>query len=156
MSICDDIVVMKDGIEMQTGHPQDMYKDPHCLFVAKFLGNPPINVFKGSISNGDVIVNEEIIYHNDSLADNEDVYVTVRPEGLVPDNDRGTFTIRVDAIQTMGRDISVICSHPSFIGERIKIVCDSDVVVPLGYNKFSIRENKLYIFDGKTEERIYF
>ncbi len=156
MSICDDIVVMKDGLEMQTGHPQDMYRDPHCLFVAKFLGNPPINVFKGSISNGDVIVNEEVIYHNDSLADNADIYVTVRPEGLVPDNENGTFTIRVDAIQTMGRDISVLCSHPSFVGERIKIVCDSDVVVPLGYNKFSIRENKLYLFDGTTEERIYF
>ncbi len=156
MSICDDIVVMKDGLEMQTGHPQDMYRDPHCLFVAKFLGNPPINVFKGSIANGDVIVNEEAIYHNDNLEDNPDIYIAIRPEGLSVDNENGTFTIRVDAIQTMGRDISVLCSHPSFIGERIKIVCDSDIVVPLGYNRFAVRENKLYLFDGETEERIYF
>lgn len=47
MSICDEIVVMKDGVAQQIGAPQDIYRDPANLFVAKFLGVPPINVFKG-------------------------------------------------------------------------------------------------------------
>ena len=44
MSISDKIVVMKAGIIQQVGKPQDVYDDPVNLFVAKFLGTPPINV----------------------------------------------------------------------------------------------------------------
>ena len=51
MSISDIIVVMKDGVVQQIGKPQDVYDDPVNLFVAKFLGTPPINVFKGKIKN---------------------------------------------------------------------------------------------------------
>ena len=47
MSISDIIVVMKDGVVNQIGKPQNVYDDPTNLFVAKFLGTPPINVFKG-------------------------------------------------------------------------------------------------------------
>ena len=43
MSISDMIVVMKDGYVQQIGKPQDVYDDPVNLFVAKFLGTPPIN-----------------------------------------------------------------------------------------------------------------
>ena len=44
MSISDVIVVMKDGLLQQTGEPQEVYNDPANLFVARFLGTPPINV----------------------------------------------------------------------------------------------------------------
>ena len=47
MSISDEIVVMKLGEEQQKGHPQEVYEQPINLFVAKFLGTPPINVFYG-------------------------------------------------------------------------------------------------------------
>ena len=49
MSISDRIVVMKAGVVQQTGKPQEVYDDPVNLFVAKFLGTPPINVFQGKI-----------------------------------------------------------------------------------------------------------
>ena len=52
MSISDMIVVMKKGVLQQIGKPQDVYDDPANLFVAKFLGTPPINVFKGYVKNG--------------------------------------------------------------------------------------------------------
>ncbi|MBE6533712.1 MAG: ABC transporter ATP-binding protein, partial [Ruminococcaceae bacterium] len=51
MSISDMIVVMKKGVLQQIGKPQDVYDDPANLFVAKFLGTPPINVFKGYVYN---------------------------------------------------------------------------------------------------------
>ena len=51
MSISDMIVVMKDGIVQQIGKPQNVYDDPVNLFVAKFLGTPPINVFSGEVKN---------------------------------------------------------------------------------------------------------
>ena len=56
MSISDQIVVMKDGSVQQTGRPQDVYDDPANLFVAKFLGTPPINVFSGRVSGGRLLL----------------------------------------------------------------------------------------------------
>ena len=47
MSISDMIVVMKDGVVQQIGKPQEVYDNPVNLFVARFLGTPPINVFEG-------------------------------------------------------------------------------------------------------------
>lgn len=49
MSISDMIVVMKLGVVQQIGKPQEVYDDPKNLFVAKFLGTPPINVFEGYV-----------------------------------------------------------------------------------------------------------
>ena len=49
MSISDSIVVMKDGVVQQIGKPQDVYDNPVNLFVARFLGTPPINLFEGEV-----------------------------------------------------------------------------------------------------------
>ena len=160
MSICDDIVVMKLGVEMQRDHPQKVYDDPKNLFVAKFLGTPPINVFKGNVKDGSLYINDELILTNkDSLTEDKDVYVGIRPEGLMCDEhvkeEDKVFTLNVNSIVTMGRDMSLICSHPSFLGEEIKIIIDGLVKVNVGVNKFAIKKEKIFIFDYETEERIY-
>ena len=49
MSISDMIVVMKSGVVQQIGKPQDVYDNPANLFVANFLGTPPINIFTGHV-----------------------------------------------------------------------------------------------------------
>ena len=163
MSICDDIVVMKLGVEMQRDHPQEVYNNPNCLFVAKFLGTPPINVFNGVIKGGKVFVGEEALLENKKLKEFEDgheVYVGIRPEGFlcgddVPAKDR-KFTLDVDSIVTMGRDISLVCSHPQHAGENeIKVIIDSLIKVNLGANKFGVKEQKIFIFDKEDEKRIY-
>ena len=157
MSICDDIVVMQNGVLMQKDPPQDMYNDPHNLFVAKFLGVPPINVFKGRIEGGKVYVGDDVLITSDKLADNKDIYVGIRPEGfLVLDHPEYGITMSVDAVQTMGRDSSLICSHKDAVSETIKAIIDADYVVQVGANKLGIRSNKIFLFDGETEERIYF
>ena len=61
MSISDMIVVMKDGVVQQIGKPQEVYDDPTNLFVAKFLGTPPINVFDGSVRNGKLYIGEDAV-----------------------------------------------------------------------------------------------
>ena len=61
MSICDIMVVMKLGVVQQIGKPQDIYDNPANLFVANFLGTPPINILKGVIKDGKVYVGEEAI-----------------------------------------------------------------------------------------------
>ena len=62
MSISDMIVVMKDGVVQQIGKPQAVYDDPVNLFVSKFLGTPPINVFEGRVKGGRLIIgNEDVL-----------------------------------------------------------------------------------------------
>ena len=61
MSISDRIVVMRDGIVQQIGRPQEVYDDPVNLFVARFLGTPPINVFEGQIKNGRLYIGEDCV-----------------------------------------------------------------------------------------------
>lgn len=83
MSISDVIVVMKEGVIQQIGKPQEVYDNPENLFVAKFLGTPPINVFRGSVKGGKLWIGEESVLAVPGVSD-RDVYAGIRPEGLVP------------------------------------------------------------------------
>ena len=165
MSICDDIVVMKLGVQMQRDHPQAVYNSPNSLFVAKFLGTPPINVFNGEIKGGKVYIGEEAILSHAKLKEFKDghkVFVGIRPEGFlagedVPAKDK-VLTLNVDQIQTMGRDIALVCNSEFHTDENdIKVIIDSLIKVGLGPNKFGIKEQKTFIFDGEVENnpRIY-
>ena len=157
MSICDDIVVMKDGKMMQKDHPQEVYRNPDDLFVAKFLGTPPINVFKGYIKDCSLFIGDELILKNEKLTENKEVFVGIRPEGFLLDGEKEkVLTLNVDEIVTMGRDLTLVCSSTYHLGdEKIKIIVDSDLEPSVGPIKFAIRSSKIFIFDGKTEERIY-
>ena len=165
MSICDDIVVMKAGVQMQRAHPQEVYNSPNCLFVAKFLGTPPINVFTGEIEGGKVYIGEEAVCEHKKLKEFEDghkVYVGIRPEGFlagkeVPEKQK-VLTLNVDQIQTMGRDVSLVCTSRHHSDENdIKVIIDSLIHVELGKNKFGIKPQKMFIFDGEDKDnpRIY-
>ena len=52
MTMADRIVVMNKGIVQQIGSPMEIYNDPANVFVATFIGNPPMNVFSADISAG--------------------------------------------------------------------------------------------------------
>ena len=67
MSISDFIVVMRDGIVQQKDEPQKVYDEPANLFVAKFLGTPAINVFKGEIKNGVLYIAGNKLSNNPEL-----------------------------------------------------------------------------------------
>ena len=165
MSICDDIVVMKAGLEMQRDHPQAVYNSPNCLFVAKFLGTPPINVFDGEIRDGKAYIGKEAILENKKLKlfkDGHKIKIGIRPEGFlagpdIPDKKK-VFTLNVNQIQTMGRDVSLVCDSEFHTDENdIKVIIDSLIKVDLGLNKFGIKEQKTFIFDMEDDKnpRIY-
>lgn len=50
----------------------------------------------------------------------------------------------------------LVCSNEKFLGEKIKLIIDSDIKASVGSTKFALRENKVYVFDKKTEKRIEF
>src|SRR6201988_4663938 len=53
MTMGDRICVMKDGLIMQVADPLTLYLKPDNMFVASFIGSPPMNLLKGKIEKGD-------------------------------------------------------------------------------------------------------
>jgi multiple sugar transport system ATP-binding protein len=153
MSISDMIVVMKDGIVQQIGQPQNVYDHPVNLFVAKFLGNPPINVFDGKIENGAIVIGNERILEIEGPEDQE-VYVGIRPEGFIVD-ESGPFHVNKKQIEIMGRDTSIVATHPNMISESIRIIVtlDSRDELPSTVG-FRLKPGKVEIFAKDTENNI--
>ncbi len=156
MSISDIIVVMKLGVVQQIGKPQTVYDNPVNLFVAKFLGTPPINVFKAEIKGGKLIINGESVLDIPGVADRE-VFAAIRPEGFIPD-EKGSMTCDLSSIEVMGRDVSIVSKNEAMLTPAIRSIVDADYKVNAASAqvKFSLKAHKVFIFDAQTEERIYF
>ena len=156
MSISDEIVVMKAGVLQQIGKPQDVYEDPVNLFVAKFLGTPPINVFRGKVSGGRLFIGDNNVLAVPGV-DDRDVFVGIRPEGFIVDP-TGPLVCDLSNVEVMGRDSSVVSTHPASENPTVRAIIDSDVKVNPSADRvcFSLTPHKTYLFDAETTERIYF
>ena len=156
MSISDMIVVMKSGVVQQIGQPQAVYDSPVNLFVAKFLGTPPINVFHGRVKNEKIYVGPDAILDAPGVDDRE-VWVGIRPEGVTPDPD-GPLKMKLLNIETMGRDTSVVCTDEAMEGETLRFIIASDANIDRNANtvNFSVKPYKAFIFDKESEKRINF
>ena len=156
MSISDVIVVMKLGVVQQIGKPQDVYDDPKNLFVATFLGTPPINVLEGKVQGGKVYIGEEVVMDVDGV-DDQDVYIGIRPEGIEP-NENGVLTCKLNNVEVMGRDASVVSTHPNSVNPVVRAIISSDIKVDTTAStvKYNIKPHKFFLFNKETEERVYF
>ncbi len=157
MSISDEIVVMKLGVVQQVGQPQKVYDDPANLFVAKFLGTPPINVFEGAIRGGKLYIGEDAVMDVKGVEDQE-VFVGIRPEGFVP-NACGGLHCQLRAVEVMGRDSSIVSYNEHALSENhtLRSIVDADIKIDPNSEvvTFSLKPNKVFIFNKETEKRIY-
>jgi multiple sugar transport system ATP-binding protein len=155
MSISDLIVVMKEGVVQQTGNPQDVYDSPVNLFVAKFLGTPPINVFEGRVQTGKLYIGDAAVLSVPGVQD-QSVTVGIRPEGFILDAE-GPLACRLSGVEVMGRDISVVSSHDASLNAAVRSIIDAEsrVDTASGTVRFSLKPNKVLLFAKDSEERIY-
>ena len=155
MSISDLIVVMKDGVIQQIGKPQEVYEKPANLFVAKFLGTPPINCFDARIEGGKLFIGQEAVLEAD--APDGAVVAAIRPEGFDPDP-QGRFTCTLKRVEVMGRDISVVCQHEAFTGAAIRAIVDADHLKSMVGTavRFRLAPHKVLLFDKADGSRIRF
>ncbi|MBQ8319337.1 MAG: ABC transporter ATP-binding protein [Clostridia bacterium] len=156
MSISDEIVVMKLGVVQQVGKPQEIYDNPVNLFVAKFLGTPPINVFNGKVEGGKLYIGAECVLTVKGVEDQE-VTVAIRPEGFNLE-ENGPFTCQLSNVEVMGRDVSVVSKNDAADSPVIRSIVDADnkIDVSKAEVKFSLKPHKVFLFNKETEERIYF
>ena len=154
MSISDFIVVMKLGVVQQIGKPQDVYDDPDNLFVAKFLGTPPINVFHGRVAGGRVFIGEDAVLNAPGAPEGE-VFVGVRPEGFVLAED-GPLSCALSSVEVMGRDVSIVSKNPAAVSPIIRSIIDADgrPAADIKTVRFHLKPHKTFLFSADTEERI--
>lgn len=152
MSISDFIVVMKNGVVQQIGKPQDVYDDPDNLFVAKFLGTPPINVFNGSVKGEKLYIGDEAVLDAPGIADKE-VFVGIRPEGFIYD-ENGPMHCKLNSIEVMGRDVSIVSKNAASVNPAIRSIINADIKVDgsAEYVRFSLKPHKVFIFEREEGE----
>ena len=155
MSISDLIVVMKDGAIHQIDAPQKVYDDPVDLFVAQFLGTPPIHIFDGIVENGRLLIGEEDVLS--AMVPNGEYLVGIRPEGFDPDP-QGALKCILHRVEVMGRDVSIICSHEYCESGDIRAIVDSQIQIDTSkfIVRFKLDPQKVYLFDKETGLRVRF
>jgi multiple sugar transport system ATP-binding protein len=121
MTMGDRICVMKDGLIMQVADPLTLYRQPENLFVAGFIGSPPMNLLKGKIEKGESglifretanegAVNIPIIGPIEALAAKyvgKPIVLGIRPEHLTEENKNGThapIASTIDIAEPMGSE----------------------------------------------------
>ena len=156
MSISDLIVVMKSGLVQQIGQPQEVYDNPINLFVAKFLGTPPINVFEGKVLGGKIYIGEDAVLDITGVED-QPIMIGIRPEGFELAED-GALKCALSNVEVMGRDVSIVSKNDACVSAAIRSIINADNKVDAAaeFVRYNIKPHKIFIFNKETEERIYF
>lgn len=151
MSISDEIVVMNEGIEQQMDHPQKVYDEPINLFVAKFLGNPPINVIEGKIEDKKLMLINGVLIEDNIDFPNQEVSIGIRPE-FFEVNEKGKIEATVEIVEHIGRD-NMIISRIKDYDKPFRVIVPSGLgIVPGASIKFSY--SKIFVFNKETGRRL--
>ena len=145
MSISDSMVVLDFGVQQQMDAPQDMYNNPKNLFVAKFLGNPPINVFEGHVKNGEITMAESGIVLGKTKVKDGDYIIGVRPEDFKVDTQG--FEVETIDVEHIGRDTMIRFMAGD---KQVRALVDSDSVEGVKTIKLAVKRNKVHLFDKET------
>ena len=141
MTMADRIVVMKDGYVQQVGTPRELYFDPVNVFVAGFIGEPPMNFVRSKLENGTIRYGEEVLDLKEMLGKNaakyegKEIVFGFRPESIVLGEQKNAFVI------------------PADVSSILKVDPHDTPAVDSRIN-FSIPFENVYLFDGETEEVI--
>jgi len=138
------MVVLDFGVQQQMAIPQEMYTKPDNLFVAKFLGNPPINILEGKIENGKIIIGDNVVIGAKDVKDG--IYdLGIRPEDFK--FDINGFKVDTNDIDHTGRDTMIRFPMGDVI---VRALVDSDSVYGKNSIKLSVKKDKIHIFEKET------
>lgn len=145
MSISDEMVVLNFGVMQQMDKPQVMYREPKNIFVAKFLGNPPINIIEGEVKNGKAIIGKNIEIGTMNIVDGK-YALGIRPEDFRYDP-KG-YEVETTDIEHTGRDTTI---RFDISGNIIRALVDSDTVEGKKTIRLSVKKDRIHAFDHKGQ-----
>lgn len=176
MSIGDRIVVINNGRIQQIGTPMEVYFNPKNLFVARFIGSPPMNIFDNcgfelKEENGLIFLNRKFEIQLSSrltqivrASDVNGITMGVRPEDVIivesttkelPKGYTGILNMNVEVIENFGREMVV---HFEKEGIKLRGIFPSSQIEELEVGDqvcLSLREKNIYLFDPNTGENLF-
>jgi multiple sugar transport system ATP-binding protein len=111
MVLGDRVAVLKSGVLQQYGTPEDVYDRPANVFVAEFIGSPPMNLMSATPNDGAVVTTGgwRIPIPNGVSGLAGEITVGLRPEGIdiVADGASDSHPAEVVAVEPFGSEVIV-------------------------------------------------
>ncbi|NMB02774.1 MAG: ABC transporter ATP-binding protein [Firmicutes bacterium] len=155
-SIADEVVVLKDGLLQQQGSARSIYDQPNNLFVADFLGTPPINKITGRIVGDCIAIDgSEIklpVRLQQKLKDGLPVVLAVRAESIVARPKEALFEVSVLERYSLGKDELIRFS----VGrdQQMRGFVPSELEVMEGESlPLALKSQGVFLFDAESGER---
>ncbi|QPB19698.1 sn-glycerol-3-phosphate ABC transporter ATP-binding protein UgpC [Rhizobium sp. 007] len=156
MTLAHRVAVMNKGVIEQLGTPREIYNDPRTLFVAGFIGSPPMNLIRGEVRNG-VFVSAGLRVSGIGRADVPRAVLGVRPEDIhateVGDTDVNLvapiYSVELTGENTLvslrlGGQPMTLRADKNFSGQ-----IDQQIGV-------KVATDRVFLFNGETEDRVDF
>jgi multiple sugar transport system ATP-binding protein len=163
MTMGDRIAILDHGVLQQVGPPQDVYARPANLFVASFIGNPPMNTVAGEVTRVDgtlgVRIPGGVVEIPGALGAAverrglEHVVLGVRPEDLIL-GEGGPISATVSVIESLGHERHVVCRLEE--GQLIIVRQAASMSPPAEASAVGLAADaaRLHVFDAESEERV--
>lgn len=167
MTMASRIVVMKDGYIMQVGAPKEIYDNPNNMFVAGFIGTPPMNFIRGKVEKDQTFIagdhkikvpNDkfEIIQTNGMVG--KEIVLGIRPEDIhdeqvvmntYPDS---VVDIIVDVAELLGSETNL---YTTVNGNNVCASINARAGVRIGDKmRLALDMNKCHFFNPEDEQRL--
>ncbi len=163
MTMGDRIAILDEGVLQQVGGPQEVYVRPANLFVARFIGNPPMNTITGDVTRqdgglgvripGGVVALPPALGAAVERRDLEHVVIGVRPEHLVVDPN-GPLRATVTVVEVLGHERHLLCRLED--GQLVIVRQPSGAAAPAEESpvQLSAEPAHLHVFDPVSERRV--
>ena len=164
MTMGHRIAVMVDGVLQQVGPPAEVYDRPANVFVAGFIGNPPMNLLQGELADGDdgtasVRIGTALLALPDAAraaaarASAGAVVMGVRPEHLRLEP-HGPLVATVTVVESLGHERHVVCATSD--GQPVTARIEADEAVPADGDQVHLSwdPDHLHVFDRASGERL--
>src|SRR5690349_2715746 len=140
MTMGDRIAVMSEGVLQQLGTPEDVYTDPHNVFVAGFIGSPAMNLIPASALG---------------VGGGHGRIAGFRPEHIDLGNGRHDsipFTARVNVVEYLGDEqLAHLTRDETSLQAKLPV---EDRLTLGEEREFSVPRDKILLFDEETKERV--
>ena len=166
MTLADRIVVMNDGVIMQSGSPMEVYENPANLFVAGFIGSPAMNFLNVRMTEDNGIL--QVVGENFNLAipdrlharfqraKNQELIFGIRPEHIYDKSIKGLFpggevlNTLIEVVEPIGSEVVLLAACG--ILQLTARVDPQTKAKPQMQLELVLDMNHMHIFNSDTKE----
>jgi multiple sugar transport system ATP-binding protein len=159
MTMGHRIAILENGVLQQVDAPADVYAKPANLFVARFIGNPPMNTLEGDLAGSDLQVDAltiplpEALAHAAHGAGVTRAVIGIRPEHLSIGTE-GIIPAKVTVVEALGHERHIICRLDD--GQMIIVRQPSHETAPNEGETLRLTADPehVHLFDAGTGQRV--